>query len=132
MQRQLSSYSKESLVKQICDYCSEKGIRGPDRLSLRIKDALVCFYCEVAPDFPRGLPPLMMSARLTAAPRKNSSGRMRARQPEELGTATEAAVGAEDDHEDDDAGMQMPLSGSDGEPGDDWEDPEAWVWISME
>jgi hypothetical protein len=70
MERRLSNYSKDELVKQMQGYCGTKGIQRPDRLACRIRAALVCFYCTVAPEFPAGFPPIRPSSRLLANARK--------------------------------------------------------------
>jgi hypothetical protein len=62
MQNRLRPYSKETLLGPLKAMCESNGIRLPGRLCHRNKKALVCFFCEYFPDFPKGFPPSFNSA----------------------------------------------------------------------
>jgi hypothetical protein len=56
MQFRLGVHSKKDLVAIATGFAEQVGKQRPDRLCHRAKDAMICWMCENAPDFPAGFP----------------------------------------------------------------------------
>jgi hypothetical protein len=58
MARRLGPYARAALFSGAQEYCTSIGIPGPNRLYVRSREALICFFCDNTPNFPAGFPPI--------------------------------------------------------------------------
>jgi hypothetical protein len=62
MEDRLRQFTKETLMEAAKSVCKQRGIIKPDRLCVRGRVSLICFFCEHFPDFPAGFPMLPTAA----------------------------------------------------------------------
>jgi hypothetical protein len=58
MSQRLTSWTKVELNNAAKVCATATGKPRPDRMCCRRRDALICFFCEVYPNFPEGLAPV--------------------------------------------------------------------------
>jgi hypothetical protein len=57
MKQRLAPYTEKKQLKDWANYLISKGLAPPlTRLAPRHRDAMICWFCANAPNFPEGLP----------------------------------------------------------------------------